>query len=493
MRDGKLVMWVILGLLVGCGGGGGSHPAGPPLVDPPVIASQDGILRTTLTIEAATQTVANEEVTFPELYNGLYTPPTLQVQPGDQVEIRLRNFGYQSTNLHYHGLAVTPMGTGDNVFLDLEAGLSFDYSFPIPANHPRGMFWYHPHLDPMLNTQLSGGMAGALLIGDILEPFPQLQGIPQRVMVLKDLKTADGFPVLDPDPAGPTKRTINGIYKPRITMQPGQLEFWRIGNFSANIYYQLSLQGQPFHVIAEDGNLKNRVVSTDTLVMPPGKRFELLIYGPRHGSYALRTADFSTGPDGDAYPGQLMATVVSQGRGVDKIPLPESFPPVKDLRTEQLTGRRTITFADSPNPNQFTINGKPFNAGCVDELVTLGSVEEWTIKNTSREAHVFHIHQLDFQVTEINGKPQPFTGYQDNVTLPPAPDDHTPSVVKAIIPFDDPVIVGEFVLHCHIIQHEVQGMMASVYVVDPAAPPGDLPPLCQPPYPEGEEGAPSGG
>ena len=45
-------------------------------------------------------------------------------------------------------------------------------------------------------------------------------------------------------------------------------------------------------------------------------------------------------------------------------------------------------------------------------------------------------------------------------------------------------MVGEFVFHCHIIQHEVQGMMASVYVFDPKSPPGDIPPLCQPPYPE---------
>jgi FtsP/CotA-like multicopper oxidase with cupredoxin domain len=468
--------------VAGCGDDDGGS-AGPPPVgfsNPAVVASADGVLATTLTIEAATQTVAAEEITFPELYNGLYTPPTLQVEPGDMIKLRLRNFGYQSTNLHYHGLAVTPMGTGDNVFLELEAGLSFDYEFPIPADHAQGMFWYHPHLDPMLNTQLSGGMAGALIVGDILEPFPQLASIPERVMLLKDLKTVDGFPMPDPDPAGPTTRTINGLFKPQITMQPGQLEFWRIGNFSSNIYYQLTLGGQPFHVIAEDGNLQNQLVTTETLEMPPGKRFEVLVYGPAAGTYELETADFNTGPDGDAYPGQVMARVVSQGAAVAPIDLPSTFPPVNDLRTETLTGSRTVVFADTANPDQFVIDGKPFNGNCVDQYVTLGAIEEWTIANTAQEAHVFHIHQVDFQVTEINGEPVPFTGHQDIVNLPPAPDDDTPSVVKVIIPFDNPVIVGEFVFHCHIIQHEVQGMMASIYVVDPATPPSELPPLCQP-------------
>ena len=111
-------------------------------------------------------------------------------------------------------------------------------------------------------------------------------------------------------------------------------------------------------------------------------------------------------------------------------------------------------------------------------MTTLGDIEEWTIVNTAEEAHVFHIHQLDFQVTEIDGVTKPFTGYQDVVTLPPATDDG-PSMVTVIIPFTNPVIVGKFVYHCHIIQHEDQGMMATILVQESGAPPPDQP-LCQP-------------
>jgi FtsP/CotA-like multicopper oxidase with cupredoxin domain len=107
----------------------------------------------------------------------------------------------------------------------------------------------------------------------------------------------------------------------------------------------------------------------------------------------------------------------------------------------------------------------------VDTVAKLGDVEEWTIQNTAQEAHVFHIHQLDFQVTEINGKPAPFVGYHDVVTLPAASSTGDPSIVKILIPFTNPVIVGKFVYHCHIIQHEDQGMMAVIQVINPAAPP----------------------
>src|SRR5262245_60954882 len=110
-------------VLAGCGGGGSNHPPPAPPVpfsNTPVITSKDGVLATTLTVEPAALTVANQQVTFLALYNGLYMPPVLQVQPGDQVHLTLRNYGVLSTNVHYHGLNVTPMGDGDNIFLEIE-------------------------------------------------------------------------------------------------------------------------------------------------------------------------------------------------------------------------------------------------------------------------------------------------------------------------------------------------------------------------------------
>ncbi len=455
---------------LGCGGGGGAPPV--PFSNPPEMVSQDGVLAGTLTVAPAQVSVAGEEVVFPALYNGLYMPPVLRVQPGDVVRLVLKNSGLLSTNVHYHGLQVSPLGAGDNVFLDIESGFTFQYDMPIPSDHPQGLFWYHPHFHPLVNTEIAGGLSGGLIVGDILAPFPQLADIPERVMLLKDLKTEDGQPVPDPDPSGPTKRTINGLFQPRLDMQPGQLEFWRIGNIGANIYYQIEFDGQPFYVIAQDGNLQNQALQTDTLVLPPGKRLEVLVYGPtRPGNYALRAAAFNTGPDGDSYPAQRLASVRSSGEPVTPIPIPSTFPIVPDLRDHPIDRRRTIVFSDTANPNEFFIDGKPYNHDCVDTVVFLGEFEEWTIQNTAQERHVFHIHQLDFQVTAINGVEQPFVGYQDTVDLPAAPDEDHPSSVTVIIPFDNPVIVGEFVYHCHIVQHADQGMMANIQVVDPAAPP----------------------
>ena len=116
----------------------------------------------------------------------------------------------------------------------------------------------------------------------------------------------------------------------------------------------------------------------------------------------------------------------------------------------------------------FVIDGQVWDRDRVDQTVALGDLEEWRVQNASGEYHVFHIHQGDFQVTEINGVPQPFTGYQDVVNLPVATNAGYGEVVFRI-KFDPPIIVGEYVYHCHIVQHEDQGMMANVLVEDQLA------------------------
>jgi len=458
-----------LALLAGASAGG----AATPFSNPPEIVSGGGVLTGTLTAAPGTILVGAKQVTT-TVYDGLLMPPLLRVQPGDTVRLQLRNEASFSTNVHYHGFQVTPQGAGDNVFLDIMPGTTFGYDFEIPPDHPAGLYWYHPHFHPDVNPQIAGGLSGGIIVGDILAPFPELTGITERILLLKDTKIRKGEVVPDPDPTGATTRTINGLFKPRIDIQPGELQFWRIGNIGANIYYDLTLKGHTFYILAQDGDLKNQLIATNELLIPPAARYEVLVRGTKKGKYALKAKAFNTGPDGDRYPAQKLATLVSSGDPVENPrPLPTVFPSPPDLRLVPISTARTITFADadSDNPDeQFTINGKFYDHNRVDTTVTLGATERWTLLNTSRELHVFHIHQTDFQVISVNGVPQPFTGYQDTVNLPFATKQKgqlVPGEVTVIIPFTNPVMLGEFVYHCHIVQHADQGMMANIEVVPP--------------------------
>jgi FtsP/CotA-like multicopper oxidase with cupredoxin domain len=122
-----------------------------------------------------------------------------------------------------------------------------------------------------------------------------------------------------------------------------------------------------------------------------------------------------------------------------------------------------MVFSEDGTTGLFFINHRIFDHERVDVRVPLGNTEDWTVRNSSDELHIFHIHQGHFQVMSVNGQPQPFDGFVDTVNLP------IHGEVKIRIPFTDPKIVGRFMFHCHILEHEDKGMMAQVEVYDPNA------------------------
>ena len=93
-------------------------------------------------------------------YNGLLPGPLLEIDPGDAVRINLHNRLPRPTNIHYHGLHIPPGGSGDNVFLSVGPGESHSYAFTLPADHPAGTFYYHPHSHGTVADQVPAGWEG---------------------------------------------------------------------------------------------------------------------------------------------------------------------------------------------------------------------------------------------------------------------------------------------------------------------------------------------
>lgn len=425
--------------------------------EPPSVSSKGGVLAVTLTAQRSTIRIGGQQAVT-EVYDGSYTPPTLRVRPGDMIRLRLVNRLDQPTNLHTHGLQVSPAGNSDNVFLTVAPGQSQEFEFRIPMNHPSGLFWYHPHTHGFSNEQVRNGMSGALIVEGLLDSFPALHGVRERVLLLKDIQLEDGK-VANRGIGDHTIRTVNGLINPTIELHPGETELWRIGNIGANLYYRLQLDGHQLYEVARDGNRLTHIIPADTILVPPGGRMEVLVQPSRRGTYALRTLAMDTGPGGNQYAGTKLATMQVQGDPVPARALPGALLPVADLR-KKVTGTRTITFSEGEveGKDVFYVNGKPFDPDRVDTRISLGAVELWTIKNDSDELHDFHIHQGGFQLVEINGVPQPLDGYYDTVNLPVRGE------IKIIIPFTDSTDIGKFVYHCHLLSHEDKGMMATVEV-----------------------------
>ncbi|MEA2765564.1 MAG: hypothetical protein QOK07_1968, partial [Gemmatimonadaceae bacterium] len=403
--------------------GGSSLPAndpGHPAVaetfrEPPVVSSRLGVLRVSLTPKPSTVNIAGHRVML-LAYNGLYMPPTLRLHPGDTLRIRLTNAMAQPTNLHTHGLTVSPRGNSDNVFLHVAPGQTRDYEIRLPPDHPPGLYWYHPHPHGFSDMQVRNGMSGAIIVAGLLDPFPTLRHLRERLLLLKDLQIENGR-VVHRDIGKNTIRTINGIVNPMILLRPGETELWRIGNIGADLYYSLTLDGHHFQVVARDGNRRSRLTTADTVRLSPGARTAVLVTAGAPGVYLLRTGEINTGSEGNEYEGTVMATVRVEGSAATPVTLPSMLLPVEDLRGK-VTTRRTVVFSESTDGDTMFIDGKQFDVNRTDTRVRLGAIEEWTIRNTSDELHTFHIHQGPFQLTEINGIPQPADDHRDIVDVP---------------------------------------------------------------------------
>ena len=167
----------------------------------------------------------------------------LRVNPGDTIRLRVNNFIDQMTNVHYHGMNVSPLSPSDDIFIMIPPTGDFDYEVQIPEDHPEGLFYYHAHLFGLTEYQIMSGLSGGLIVNGVLAPFPQLEGIKEQIMYLKDVQIIDGVVPqgADIDISAPTNPTVNGQTNPVLTIRPGETQFWHIANIGADHYYNLPI------------------------------------------------------------------------------------------------------------------------------------------------------------------------------------------------------------------------------------------------------------
>ena len=190
-----------------------------------------------------------------------------------------------------------------------------------------GTYWYHAHLHGLTEEQVFGGLSGAIVISGLTERLPQdLQSIPDHLIALKDVQLKGNAIVSQNiDSNAPTTRLVNAQVNPVISAQPGCTQLLRLGNFSADIWYKIKLDGAKFHVVAEDANLVTKVEGHEELLLPPAKRFDVLVRWEDAGSYKLSTLAYTTGKTGDDYPERVLATFKVAGETVAPVAMPTTM------------------------------------------------------------------------------------------------------------------------------------------------------------------------
>jgi FtsP/CotA-like multicopper oxidase with cupredoxin domain len=445
--------------------------SGEPLREPDVAASVDGVLDLSLTAAAGVRLAGRDTSAWG--FNGSSPGPTLRVRPGDMLRVRLVNHIDQPTNLHTHGLHVSPQGNGDNPFVTIVPGDSFDYAIRIPANHPSGTYWYHPHHHGTVADQIFAGLVGAVLVGG----EPDLPVTEDIVLLVTDTTLDDSGHIVPPSTMTRMMGRegdlvlVNGQHEPVITAAPGAAQRWRIINGCVSRVLALRLESHPLTQVALDGAFLPAPVDRDQVVLAPGNRSDLIVRPTGDGRYRLISDPYNRGSmgmmggmmDGRATTVSVtLATLTVSGQRTTSPALPAMLP-APPAPNGPVARQRQVTLAMGMGMGgmgldgmSFTIDGRTFDPGRDDQTVQLGTIEEWTVFNASPMGHPFHLHAWPFHVLAASAGTPP-TGVRQDVVLIPAR-----GWVRLRIPFTD--YPGRSVYHCHILDHEDLGMMATVNV-----------------------------
>ena len=380
-----------------------------------------------------------------------------------------------------HGLHVSPQGAGDNVFVTVDPGGSFDYEYRLPADHPPGVYWYHPHLHGLVAGQIFGGLFGAIVVEDT-EPIAAAM---DRVLLVSDT---------DLDAAGyvrgvpPAERMagregglvlVNGQSNPLLSALPGQRERWRVVNACVARYLRLRLDGQGMQLLGMDSGRFQSPAPVEEVLLAPGNRADLLI-STMAGESVLRAAPYDRGsmpammgraparpgPGGTgpgASPWRLFSVAGAPAAGPAGVP---AQPAPADLRQVSVAARRQFLLATGMRGDRmgagrngmmaFTINGREFDPARTDTTVAAGSCGG--VDGGQHQPHGPPVPPACLadaaHFGQWRGPDAP--AWQDVVNVP------ANGRVSVRIAFKD--FTGRSAYHCHILDHEDLGMMGVIEV-----------------------------
>lgn len=491
--------------LVGCGGGGTSTAVNSPtgggaalqpeaavanqLFQLPTTMSKSGLLDTRLRVGLTTQQVGGVSYRA-RTYNGGVMGPVLKFQPGDTVRVLLENslppnpdagpvlpanmnvpHHFNTTNLHVHGLHVSPQAPSDDVLIAVDPGTSFQYEYHIPADHTEGTYWYHAHRHGSTTTQVLNGMAGPIIITGPLDEVPEIAAAREQMIFIQDLRVKNGE-ALDFNTSGNAQPDliVNGQVNPIIVMYPGEVQRWRMVNAAWFVTTQIALEGHDLNKISVDGITLPGVRPASSVVLASGNRCDVLVQAQSPGTYALRSVGYDQGFGSITTPVTLATVIVLDvSRPAMQLPSKLPQPASIDYSFPTINNTRQLTFSYSFNPTfqvfiSPAVNQPPleFDPNRIDQTMHLNTAEEWTLVNTTGDEHPFHIHVNPFLVTKRNGVALDEPVWMDTVNIP-AQQGNTPGSITFRTRFTD--YVGPFVLHCHLLEHEDLGMMEVVQVI----------------------------
>jgi len=392
-------------------------------------------------------------------YNGIFPGPTIVARRDRRVVVRQLNNLQESTSVHLHGGHTPP--ASDGLPTDL-IGPGATKTYEYPNNAPAATIWYHDHAIDVTGRHVYMGLAGFYLIHDALEEsLPLPKGKSDVALLLQDrLFDVNGalvYPLTDDairtGVFGDTL-LVNGAIQPYYQVARRKMRFRILNGSNARIYKLALSNGDPLVQIASDGGLLSSPVTRQSITVGPGERIEVVIDFANYAlgtSLILKNLDTSGSP---LIPDVMRFDIVRDE--IDTSSVPAYFSPELRLVEKFATAYRSFTLQQTQQAGRpvWTINGQLYDPARVDATPQLNATEIWTFTNNSGQAHPMHIHDIQWQILDVNGVPPVpgDDGMKDTFLVPGAG-----GTVRVIGTFIDNL--GTYVSHCHNLEHSDHAMM----------------------------------
>ncbi len=469
---------VLAALLAGCSvGGSGVRPveAVRPLPIPPLAPSTldaSGRRVFDLTVHQGSHDFGEGEVPGTWGANGTYLGPTIRAARGERVRVNVTNAAGETTTLHWHGMHL-PARMDGGPHQQVAPGRTWSPVWTI--DQPAATLWYHPHAHGSTAEQVYRGLAGFLLVDDPASAggLPSRYGVDDIPLVVQDKTfSADGRLLFGDDgrsAVGFVGDTIvvNGSVGAYLDVSTQRVRL-RLLNASTGRVYRFALaDDRPFDIVGSDGGLLAAPVRTTAVQLSPAERAEVVV--------TLRPGEtvglVSRPPDLGA---RLAGSTMFGAAAFDVLELraAETLEPSPDV-PDTLAAVPVADRAAGGATRQLvlggrTINRRQFDLGRIDEVVPLGRAEVWQVTNQSSLPHNLHVHAGQFRVLTMDGRQPPpeLAGWKDTVYVAPTT---TVEILVRFPRYHDPT--WPYLLHCHLLLHEDQGMMAQFVVLAPGETP----------------------
>lgn len=424
----------------------------PPLLTP----NQSGDADYTLTAQKGEHAFLQGQETTTYGYNGDLLGPVLKLRKGETVRIKTINALEEDTTFHWHGLEI-PGDADGGPHNPLAPGEERTIQFKVEQD--AATLWFHPHPDGNTAEQVYKGLAGLLYIEDERSDslnLPDNYDVNDFPVLLQDrafTKTGelDYEAAYNSDGTLGDRLLVNGTLDPKLSVPQGKVRLRLVNGSNARNYTVALSSGDSFQQIATDGGLLNEPIAMDTLTLTPAERAEIII----DFEQLRKVSDLALVDDQGTIllPFEINEEVTSSELPSDL----NSFAVTEEEESLPVTKRLELFGM----MDMVTINGKKFDKDRIDLTQKVGETEVWELTNKPDPMggmiHPFHIHGTQFKVVSVNGEEpdENLKGWKDTIALEPGDN------VKIAISFANK---GVYMYHCHILEHEDNGMMGQIEV-----------------------------